>query len=107
MIDPYPYLDMQVPANWLPKSLADMKTWTFQMLAQDRTTPWENKDGKKLKMPRQLLYIWKGQSPEAIAELPEDWQEIASLQQQIAVGLLEIFPSESEPKKKSKTKTAS
>lgn len=105
-IDPFAYLDKDVPSHWLPKSLAEMKTWTFRMLATDRTTPWVNKDGKQLKMPRQLLHIWRGIKPEDIADLPEDWQATASLQQQIAVGMIEIYPSESA-EKKSKSKTVS
>lgn len=105
-IDPFAYLDKDVPSHWLPKSLADMKPWTFRMLATDRTTPWVNRDGKQLKMPRQLLHIWRGIKPEDIAKLPEEYQESASLQQQIAFGILEIYPSESV-EKKSKSKTAS
>ena len=76
------------------------------MLATDRTTHWVGPDGKKFVMPRQLLYIWVGVRPEQLADMTEQEQSEAEMRQHAAKELLEIFPSESEPKKKAKSKTA-
>lgn len=107
MIDPYLYLNEVVPTSWLPPALINVKPiWTYGELAQDRTTHWQGIDGKKFVMARQLLHIWHSIPPHKIADMAEDEQPNAILRQQIALGMFQLYPSESV-EKKSKSKTAS
>ena len=98
MINPNEYVNVNVPPDWLPETLTT-KVWTFGELAQDRSTRWTGPDGKKFVMARQLLYIWRSTAPDKIANLPEDEQPSAIQRQHIAFAMLDIFPSQSEPKK--------
>lgn len=112
MTDPHEYVNRVIPETWLPKSLAEIKTWTWGELAQDRKTHWTGPDGKAFVMARQLLYIWLGVKPEYLADLDPDEQQNALFRQQASVAMFSLFPSESKEKKpeekakKSKSKTA-
>ena len=106
MINPNEYVNRVVPPEWLPETLAT-KMWTFGGLAQDRSTHWTGPDGKKFGMARQLLYIWRSTAPDKIANLPEDEQPSAIQRQHIAFAMLDIFPSQSEPKKPKEKKLIS
>ena len=102
MITPNEYVNMSIPPEWLPETLATKKIWTFGELAQDRTTKWlgQNRYGNPQHYtPRQLLHIWESLPPHKIADLSEDEQQMAIQRQHIAHILLEFFPSQSEPKK--------
>ncbi len=110
MINPNEYANMNVPPEWLPETLATKKIWTFGELAQDRTTKWlgQNRYGNPQHYtPRQLLHIWESLPPQKIADLPEDEQPYAIQRQQIAHAMLDIFPSQSEPKKPKEKKLIS